>query len=178
MKLPIIFAIATGLFWGLYGPAVAQARNAEASPFKPYVLIGVAYLVWGILGGLIGMKVKGDNFTSWSSLGVTWGFIAGSLGAFGALALTLAMYNGGARMPHVVMPTVFGTAVAVSAIYGVATVKTDVNPLLYVGIVGMAACIVMVAYFTPSAHPPAKPGASPLGKPPAEAAATEEKVAR
>jgi hypothetical protein len=157
MKLPILFAIATGLFWGLYGPAVAQARTAEASPFKPYVLIGVAYLVWGILGGLVGMKVKGDDFGTWSSAGITWGFIAGSLGAFGALSLTLAMYNKG--VPHVVMPTVFGTAVVVSAVYGIATVKAEVNPLLYVGIVGMAICIVIVARFTPVAHGPAKPAA-------------------
>jgi hypothetical protein len=151
LPIPVLFAMATGLFWGLYGPAVAQSRAAESSPFKPYVMIGVAYLIWGILGGLIGMKLKGDDFSQWTGKGITWGFIGGTLGAFGALTLTLAMFKGG--VPHVVMPTVFGTAVTVSAIYGVATSRAQVNPMLYVGIVGLAICMVMVAYFTPHGAP-------------------------
>ena len=44
MKLPILFALLTGLFWGTYGPTLAQARFFEKSAFKPYVMIGVAYL--------------------------------------------------------------------------------------------------------------------------------------
>ncbi len=40
MRYPILFALLTGLFWGLYGPALAQARSALASPFKPYFAIG------------------------------------------------------------------------------------------------------------------------------------------
>lgn len=173
LLIPVLFAIATGLFWGLYGPAIAQARAAENSPFKPYVMIGVAYLIWGILGGLIGMQFKGDSFTEWTGKGVLWGFIGGSLGAFGALALTLAFFKGGPTVTPVVMPTVFGTAVTVSAIYALVTTKQQVNPLLYAGIAGIAVCIVIVAYNTPVAHgPPKKPGdnstkaeSGPDGKP-------------
>lgn len=156
MKLPVLFALLTGLFWGMYGPALGQSRTALGSPFKPYVAIGVAYLVWGILGGLAGMQYKGDSY-SFSGAGATWGFIAGSLGAWGALTLTLAMFSGGAAMPHIVMPIVFGGAVTVSAVVSVLTMKgdTSTNPLLWVGIAGLAVCIVIVAANTPSA--PHKP---------------------
>lgn len=168
MKWPILFALLTGLFWGMYGPALGQSRKAEKSPFKPYVLIGVAYLVWGIVGGLVGMAAKGDPF-SFTAGGIKWGFLAGSLGAFGALALTMAMFTGGTAKPQIVMPIVFGSAVVVNAIVNVLTIKSDVNPLLYVGIAGMALCIIVVAYFTPHEHPPAKPGSS-AGQPTATAA--------
>jgi len=154
MKYPILFALLTGLFWGMYGPALGQARSALLSPFKPYVAIGVAYLVWGIIGGVVGMIYKGDSF-SFTGAGATWGFIAGSLGAWGALTLTLAMFSGGTAMPQIVMPVVFGGAVSVSAIVTVimARGQATTNPWLWVGIVGMAICIVIVAYNTPHVAP-------------------------
>jgi hypothetical protein len=158
MKLPVLFAMLTALFWGLYGPAVGQSRGALHSPFKPYLWIGVAYLVWGIGGGLVGMLKNGDNF-SFDTTGTVWGFIGGSLGAFGALALTLAMFNGG--KPHLVMPIVFGGAVTVSALTGVIMARGQVqtSPWLWVGIVGMGVCVVLVAANTPHAAPH-KPGAA------------------
>ena len=116
--LPVVFALLTGLFWGTYGPTLAQARFFEKSAFKPYVMIGVAYLVWGIIGGLAGMaytRKVGEPFFSFTNEGIFWGFAAGSLGAWGALTLTLAMFTGGTAMPQIVMPIVFGTAVSVSA---------------------------------------------------------------
>ena len=160
MKLPILFALLTGLFWGTYGPTLANARFFEKSAFKPYVMIGVAYLIWGIVGGLIGMSYKGDTF-SFTLKGTFWGFAAGSLGAWGALTLTLAMFTGGTAMPQIVMPIVFGTAVTVSAIVSVLTTKNEAHPMLWVGIAGMAVCIIVVAYFTPHAHPPKPAGAQP-----------------
>ena len=162
MKLPIIFALLTGLFWGTYGPTLAQARFFEKSAFKPYVMIGVAYLIWGILGGLVGMaytQKPGEAFLNFSKQGIFWGFAAGSLGAWGALTLTLAMFTGGTNNPEIVIPIVFGTAVSVSAIVAALTTKSETNPMLWVGIAGMAVCIVVVAYYTPHAHPPKPPGA-------------------
>ena len=159
MRTPILFALLTAVCWGLYGPMLAQARGALASPFKPFVFIGLAYLVWGVIGGVIGMVVKGDTFTL-SGPGAVWGFIAGTMGAWGALTLTLAMFTGGTAMPQVVMPVVFGGAVTVSAIYAIATDRgTSTSPWLWVGIVGIAIGIVLVAYNTP--HPaPQGPSAS------------------
>lgn len=158
MKWPIVFALLAGLFWGTYGTAVGNSRAAEKNPFKPYVMIGVAYLIWGIIGGLAGMQATKAGF-HFTQGGVVWGFIGGSLGAFGALMLTLAMFSGGGAMPHIVMPCVFGTAIVVNALVNLVLVKNDhsVSPMLWVGVLGTAISIVIVAYNTPHAAPPKKP---------------------
>ncbi len=152
MRYPILFALMTGLFWALYGPAVAQARSALHSPFKPYFAIGLAYLVWATFGGMFIMWLNGDSF-SFTGQGITWGFIAGSMGAFGALTLTLAMFTGGTAMPQIVMPIVFGTAVTVSALVSLRNAESF-SPWLPVGIAVIAVGIVLVAYNTPHAAPP------------------------
>lgn len=161
MKYPVLFAILTALCWGLYGPALGQARSALLSPFKPYVAIGVAYLVWGIGGGIVGMLYKGDAFT-FSGSGNLWGFIAGTLGAWGAFTLTLAMFSGGAAMPHVVMPIVFGGAVTVTAVASILATRgaVETSPWLWVGVVGIFVSILLVAYNTPHAAPHKPPGAT------------------
>lgn len=158
MKWPVIFALATALCWGLYGPALGKSRGELKSPFKPYVAIGIAYLIWGVGGGILGMLYKGDSF-AFTGAGSMWGLIAGTLGAWGAFTLTLAMFSGGGAMPNIIMPIVFGGAVTISALASVysvgATAKT--SPMLYAGVVGMFICIVIVAYNTPHAAPHAKP---------------------
>jgi hypothetical protein len=166
MKWPIIFALLTGLFWGTYGPALGVARAAEGNnPFKPYLMIGLAYLVWAVVGGFGGIRYTNVD-PHYTLGGASWGFIAGSLGAFGALTLTLAMFSFQGMRPRadIVMPIVFGTAVSVTAITSVLMTKADFNPWLYLGIAGMAVCIVVVAYNTPHAAPghkkPAEPAAT------------------
>ena len=151
--LPVVYAVATALFWGTYGPVLAESRTFLKSPFKPYVAIGIAYLVWGIGGGVIGMLYKKDNF-SFTGPGALWGLAAGTLGAWGALTLTLAMFSGG--KPYVVMPIVFGGAVTVSALVAVwkESEHAAVNPLLWVGILGIVVCAAIVAYCTPHTPPP------------------------
>lgn len=166
----IACAAATALFWGVYGPALGFARSESSpplwSPFKPYVFIGVAYLVWGVLGGLLAMRLipaQPDNlsFTGTFLPAMKWGFIAGSLGAFGALTLTFAMFK--AKNAALVMPIVFGGAVSVTAITSLLLLRArgaDVhtNPMLWVGMVLVAIGIVIVARNTPHGAPP-KPAA-------------------
>lgn len=162
--VPIAYAVATAAFWGLYGPTLTKSRGAW-SPFKPYMFIGVAYLVWGVLGGLAGMKLLGDNwrFGGDQFLATKWGFIAGSLGAFGALCLTAAMMNakgfGGAAL---VMPIVFGGATLVNAFAELVVFKDrpQINPLLWVGMLLVIAGIILVRLYTPQPHAPAKPAPS------------------
>lgn len=158
---PFLFALVTALAWGLYGPTLGQARlaDAAASPFKPYVGIGMAYLVVAIIGGLIGMWLRGDSFSFAPLSGSTlaWGFGAGLLGAAGAFGLTLSMFTGGARIPHAVMPVVFGGAVTVTALWTVLrsgeTLRGGV--WLWVGIAGMLISTLLVTMNTPHAPPPA-----------------------
>lgn len=177
MKWPIIFALLTGLFWGTYGPALAVARAAEEGhkhPFKPYLMIGLAYLVWAVFGGVAGNVYTKASF-QYSSTGLTWGLVAGSLGALGALTLTLAMFSFQGMKPRadIVMPIVFGTAVTVSAVTSTLQTGAAFNPKLWAGIVGMAVCIVIVASQTPHAAPH-KPSAAPAtpGSPATEASTT------
>ena len=166
MLVPILFAIGTALFWGLYGPTIGNARTRVPppegwSPFKPYVFIGIAYLVLAIAGGLIAMKFKGDTF-SYSGEHFTpakWGFLAGCLGAFGALCLTTAMMisKGNALL---VMPIVFGGAVSVTALFSTYRLRDQVaiSPMLWVGMCLVVVGVVIVARNTPHGHAP-KPAA-------------------
>lgn len=174
--IPILFAVATALFWGSYGPTIGNAKSPVPvaaggwTPFKPYVFIGIAYVVWAIAGGLLAMKLMGDSF-SYTAVGqdgagadvahattAKFGFAAGTLGALGALCLTSAMMlsRGNALL---VMPIVFGGAVSVTAIIEVIRHRdmTSVNPLLWVGVGTVVFGIILVATNTPHGGPAHKP---------------------
>lgn len=168
MLIPILFALGTALFWGLYGPTIgnAQIKGVQPpvgwSPFKPYVFIGLAYLVLAVGGGLLAMKWKGDSF-AYSGIvegssplrthfePAKWGFLAGCLGAAGALCLTSAMMTsrGNALL---VMPIVFGGAVSVTALFSVYRfgIKPDIK--LWIGIGLVVIGVIMVAMNTPHGH--------------------------
>jgi hypothetical protein len=159
--IPIAFAIATAFFWGVYGPALSKGRGSW-SPFKPYMFIGVAYLVWGVLGGLGGMKLLGDNLQIGGDQfpATKWGFIAGSMGAFGALSLTAAVMNArGVGGPALVMPIVFGGATLINALTELIVLKERpaIDPRLWLGMVLVIGGIVLVRLYTPQGHAPAKP---------------------
>lgn len=159
---PVLCAICVAICWGLYGPTLTNARspNREWGPFKPYLFIGVAYLVIAIVGGAIMMKFAfNDNFDYSGKYipAMKWGFLAGCLGAMGALALTFALTKAGGK-PAYVMPIVFGGAVTVNAIAAYFSLHAGetVNPLMWVGMVLVAVGICLTAGFTPHGHP-AKP---------------------
>ncbi len=156
----VLCALLVAICWGLYGPTLTNARaaNREWGPFKPYVFIGVAYLVIAIAGGAAMMKVAyNDNFdyTGKYAPAMKWGFLAGCLGALGALALTFALTKAGGK-PAYVMPIVFGGAVTVNAIAAYVNLHPGdvVNPLLWVGMALVVVGICLTAGFTPHGHPP------------------------
>ena len=166
MLVPILFALGTALFWGLYGPTIGNAQVKVPppegwSPFKPYVFIGVAYLVIAIVGGLIAMQIKGDtlSYSGEHFKPAKWGFLAGCLGALGAICLTSAMMisKGNALL---VMPIVFGGAVSVTAIVSAYKLRghTTISPMLWVGMVLVVAGVVIVARNTPHGHAPKPSG--------------------
>ncbi len=163
--LPFLFALITALAWGLYGPTLGQARlaDAAASPFKPYLGIGIAYLVVAIGGGFAGMWLRGDSFSFAGGSGLAWGFLAGLLGAVGAFGLTLSMFTGGARIPHAVMPVVFGGAVAITAVSTLLLSggRLRGGPLLWLGIAGVLGSTVLITQNTPHAPPAAGAAAKP-----------------
>ncbi len=163
--LAVACALGVALCWGLYGPTLTNARspNREWGPFKPYVFIGVAYLVLAICGGSIMMKVAfNDNFDYSGKYfpAMKWGFLAGCLGALGALSLTFALTKAGGK-PAYVMPIVFGGAVTVNAIAAYFTLHEGekTNPLMWIGMLLVAVGICLTAGYTPHGHPPVKPSA-------------------
>ncbi len=164
--LAVLCALAVACCWGMYGPTLTNARapSREWGPFKPYVFIGVAYLVIAIIGGAIMMKTAfNDNFDYSGPYypAMKWGFLAGCLGAFGALFLTFALTKAGGK-PAYVMPIVFGGAVTVNAI--AAYVKFhEGNPMMWLGMALVAVGICLTAAYTPHGHPPGK--ASPTTPP-------------
>ncbi len=140
--LGLFFAIATAIFWGLYGPALGKARTPGETPFKPYVFIGLAYLIWGLIGGIAAVKLSGESL-SFKPESIRWGFIAGTLGAFGALTLTMAMFQ--AKDARLVMPVVFGGATAISAITAAILAKqSHVPPLQILGFALVIVGIVLI----------------------------------
>ena len=185
MLIPILFALGTALFWGCYGPTIGNAQTPRVdgkpllppdgwTPFKPYVFIGIAYLVIAIAGGLAMMKFKGDSFSYTAPVpgveGMThflpakWGFLAGALGAFGALCLTTAMMTsrGNALL---VMPIVFGGAVSITAFVSIIKLRghgpVEISPLLWIGMGLTVVGVVLVAMNTPHGHA-AKAPATPV----------------
>lgn len=175
--IPVLFALGTAFFWGLYGPAIGNAQIKVQppngwSPFKPYVFIGVAYLVLAVGGGLAMMQVKGDTFKYGGAVegaeGRThfepakWGFLAGCLGAAGALCLTTAMMTskGNALL---VMPVVFGGAVSWTAIVSAYRLREQatISPILWVGMAMVVLGVIVVAMNTPHPHPKKPASANP-----------------
>jgi hypothetical protein len=171
MKLmlnPIFFAALTALFWGTYGPALGNAQTRLPPPdgwssFKPYMFVGLAYLVLGVGGGVLGMLYQGDSF-SYSGehfRPAQWGFLAGAVGALGALSLTTAMMTskGNAAL---VMPIVFGGAVTVNAVISAIRFRghANISPDLWLGMAVVAVGIVIVARNAPhhAPKPPSKSG--------------------
>lgn len=156
----LLFAIATAVFWGLYGPALGKSRMQGETPFKPYIFIGFAYLIWGCLGGAIAVLMSGDGF-HFSSKAGWWGFIAGTLGAFGALTLTFAMFK--AKDASLVMPVVFGGATAVAAITGLVlqaqagTFHLDYRQVL--GFLLVICGVVLIQKYSDHGAPASKPAA-------------------
>ncbi len=184
MLIPILFAIGTAVFWGCYGPTIGNAQTPRIdgkpllppegwTPFKPYVFIGIAYLVIAIAGGLVMMKVKGDSFSFSGDQFPTakWGFLAGALGAAGALCLTTAMMTsrGNALL---VMPIVFGGAVSVTALVSAIRLHghATISPALWVGMALTVIGVVIVATNTPHAH------AAPATKTESETSAVADPV--
>lgn len=151
----VVFALLTALFWGMYGPALQTSRVQGQSPFKPFVLIGVAYLIFGIIGGAIGIWAVKDNF-QFAPVTLKWGFIAGSLGAFGALTLTLAIVKSRGAA-DLVMPIVFGGATLVSVAIGLLLKKQlfSAHPMQYLGTLLVIIGVILVQAY--ASHGPAKP---------------------
>lgn len=149
------FVAMTFISWGVYGPLLHEGKHAmEESSLRPFVGVGIAYFIIAVIVPVIMLR-KGEK-GHWSVGGTLLSFLAGSVGALGALGVILALTAGG--KPVFVMPVVFGFAPVVNTLVTSYLSKTfdQINPKFLAGMLAVALGAVGVLIFKP-ATPAAKP---------------------
>jgi uncharacterized membrane protein YeaQ/YmgE (transglycosylase-associated protein family) len=164
------YALGTVVCWGLYSVLLHKGSMLMAgsnpvevgSRMKAFLMVGLAYLVVGIVAPLLVMKARGTPMT-FPSGGLVWSFIAGLAGAVGAYFLLMALSQGKSPVESkslvlLVPAIVFAGAPIVNAI--VSITKDDVWGMtqwqFYAGILLASAGVAMVMQYRPLAASPAK----------------------
>jgi uncharacterized membrane protein len=143
----ITFALGAVLAWGMYGVAVHRGQMQLGNPYRALLCVGVAYFLIGVLVPL--GALGGSGLSGFTQKGITFALIGGALGALGAICIILAFKNQG--VPTYVMPLVFGGAPIINVLFSMYMdpPKTDVNPLLWVGMVLVPVGAGLVLYYKP-----------------------------
>jgi hypothetical protein len=185
----LYYALGTVVCWGLYSVLLHKGSMLMAgtspvevgSRMKAFLMVGIAYLVVGIVGPMLVMKLKGTPMT-FPGGGVAWSFIAGLAGAIGAYFLLMALSSGrtpieGKALVLLVPAIVFAGAPIVNAIVSISKdgVWGRTPWQFYVGIILAAAGVAMVMQFRPLGAPPAP--AKPTAPASAPAASTAARIA-
>ena len=158
----LVFVILTFCCWGVYGPVLHLGQEAlgdgpkQLSSLRPFICVGIAYFLIAVVYPLIVLWTKGES-GSWSVGGFVWSFIAGLVGAIGALGIILAFKFGG--KPVYVMPLVFGLAPVVNTFVTMMMAGTfkQAKPIFFVGIVLAALGAAGVLRFKPAKAKVAEP---------------------
>ena len=145
----VIFALGAALSWGLYGPALHKGQVTLGNPMKALLCVGAAYFLVGVIVPVLNLAPSG-NLTGISGNGALMATLGGVLGAIGAVCIIFAFKSGG--IPNYVMPLVFGGAPVVNALVTmyIHPPKTTPNPLLWVGMIMVAAGAGLVLRYKPS----------------------------
>jgi hypothetical protein len=180
----LMFVAGAVLTWGAYVVTIDQGRAWMAGmkqagrPLVPpavaamraFLFIGLAYCVLGVIVPLIYMavnKVDPAKFPSdprFITRGVMLSFVAGLLGAAGALCIVFAV--GAAKSagvsPGAVASLVFCFAPIVNVLISlvIEPPATRPRPLFFVGMILAAAGAGMVLYFKPPPAPHVPPASS------------------
>jgi hypothetical protein len=113
----LAYALMTVVAWGLYGIFLHTGTTAMGDPqngrIKAFLFVGVAYFITAVLAPLAVLKFNGANW-DFTSKGMAWSLIAGTVGAAGALGVLLAF--GAKGSPTVVMSIIFAGAPIVNAV--------------------------------------------------------------
>lgn len=162
------YALMTVFFWGVYGVLLHMGRGfmpgvtppgpgAADAGLKAFLVVCGSYCVVGVVALWV-LKNRGASFAI-PMPALSWSFIAGLAGAFGAFTLVLSLGAAGsiykAAAAGAVMPIVFGGAPIVNAIVNM--VKSpppggvkDVPVMFFVGIILAAGGGFLVAKYAPS----------------------------
>ena len=178
MRNPIflLFVAITFCCWGIYGPLlhVGQAgmgADGQLSSLRPFICVGIAYFLIAVIFPIFMLTTREEQ-GHWSLTGFVWSFIAGAVGAIGALGIILAFKFHG--KPVYVMPIVFGCAPVVNTLVTMWMSRTVKNAslLFYVAVATVAIGAAGVLTFKPAPPKPVQQeaGAITAGK------ETEEKT--
>lgn len=154
----LIFVIMTFICWGLYGPVLHVGQDimggdSGKSMLRPFICVGIAYFLIAVLFPIAVLVTKGEK-GHWSAGGFLWSFVAGAVGAIGALGIILAFkFNG---KPSYVMPLVFGLAPIVNTLVTMMMARTfkQASGVFYAGILIVAIGAAGVLIFKPSKAKP------------------------
>jgi hypothetical protein len=181
-----LFALCTALFWGTYGPLLQKGHHlmdpehlmGAGGRLRPFICVGVAYLLVAIVGPLIVMYATGIDrgegvLRHWTFSGIVWSTIAGGVGALGAFTLIMALGAGGPRSVAYVMPMVFGFAPMVSTLTSMYFNKTfnQMSPFFAAGLILIVAGAITILFTAPRP----KPAGSQAAKPPTAVHVSEAK---
>jgi hypothetical protein len=158
----LFFVILTVVSWGAYVPTLhhGQAALGKNSALRAFLFVGLAYFV-AALAVLALVKFAGQEPWAFSGRGSRLSFVAGLLGAVGALGIVFALKHGGS--PLVVPPLVFAGAPIIATLVNMAWDRTAgrPHPLFAVGIVLAAIGAGLVLRFKPPAAHAGPPAAAP-----------------
>jgi len=140
IKLPFVLAFTalTALSWGVYGIVLHKGTDLLGhSSLRAFIGVGIAYFLVAVLVPAIWLSSKPEK-GHWSIAGTILSLFAGTVGALGALGVTLALAF--KADPIYVMPIVFGGAPVVNTLVTSWINKsfTQIKPMFLVGLVLVA----------------------------------------
>ncbi len=152
----LIFVVVSFVCWGIYGPVLhvgqeLMGADGQLSSLRPFIGVGIAYFLIAVVYPLMVIG-RGKEPGKWSAMGFFWSFLAGAVGAIGALGIILAFKFRGS--PVYVMPLVFGLAPVVNTLVTMLMARTVRNASLvfYLGVMMVAVGAAGVLWFKPSGH--------------------------
>lgn len=149
----LVFVGLTVICWGVYGPVLHQGQldmgsGGQPSSLRPFICVGIAYFLIAVLFPVFVLFGPGEK-GNWSVDGFFWSFVAGALGAIGALGIILAFKFQG--KPSYVMPLVFGGAPVVNTLITMSMSRTfkEASLFFYIGVIVVAIGAAGVMTFKP-----------------------------
>lgn len=150
----LLFVVLTILTWGAYVPTVHHGQKALGanSALRAFLFIGLAYFVLAVIV-FIGVRFANMEPWAFTSSGMRLSFVAGILGAIGALGIVFAFKFKG--HPLVVPPLVFAGAPIMATFVTMYWDKPTgrIHPLFIVGLCLAACGAALVLRFKPSSAP-------------------------